>query len=140
MANNIHDNNGEIEDPVLPFETVISDAVLIEMFETAKDKVIKSLESNNFSENMIKHVNGFSKNNYTCGYYQENGLYNLSKKHLPDCLKAYHHNIDSYNTNGPALAAFLKCLNLKFDIICLSDIRKCFFGIIEKSFLTIISI
>ena len=78
MANNIHDNNGEIEDPVLPFETVISDAVLIEMFETAKDKVIKSLESNHFSENMIKHVNGFSKNNYTCGYYQENGLYNLS--------------------------------------------------------------
>ena len=39
MANNIHDNNGEIEDPVLPFETVISDAVLIEMFERAKDKV-----------------------------------------------------------------------------------------------------
>ena len=50
MAINIHDNNDEIEDPVLPFETVISDAVLIEMFETAKDKVIKSLESNNFSK------------------------------------------------------------------------------------------
>ena len=65
MATNIHDNNDEIEDPVLPFETVISDAVLIEMFETAKDKVIKSLESNKFSKNMIKHVNGFSKNNYT---------------------------------------------------------------------------
>ena len=110
MANNIHDNNGEIEDPVLPFETVISDAVLIEMFETAKDKVIKSLESNHFSENMIKHVNEFSKNNYTCGYYQENGLYNLSKKHLPDCLKAYHHNIASFNKNGPALASFLECL------------------------------
>ena len=71
MANNIHDNNGEIEDPVLPFQTVISDAVLIEMFETAKDKVIKSLESNHFSENMIKHVNGFSKNNHTCGYYKK---------------------------------------------------------------------
>ena len=134
MAINIHDNNGEIEDPVLPFETVISDAVLIEMFETAKDKVIKSLESNNFSKNMIKHVNGFSKNNYTCGYYQENGLYNLSKKHLPDCLKAYHHNIASFNKNGPALAAFLKCLNFKFDIICLSEIRKCSVGIIDKEF------
>ena len=46
MAINIHDNNGEIEDPVLPFESVISDAVPIEMFETAKNKVIKSLESN----------------------------------------------------------------------------------------------
>ena len=38
MAINIHDNDGEIEDPVLPFETVISDAVLIEMFETTKTK------------------------------------------------------------------------------------------------------
>ena len=134
MSINNIDNNGEIQEPVLPFESMASDAELIELFESVRDKVIKSLESNNFSKNMIKHVNGFSKNNYTCGYYQENGIYNLSKKHLPDCLKAYHHNIASFNKNGAALSAFLKCLNLKFDIICLSEIRKCTIGIIDKEF------
>ena len=76
MSINNIDNNGEIQEPVLPFESMASDAELIELFESVRDKVIKSLESNNFSKNMIKHVNGFSKNNYTCGYYQENGIYN----------------------------------------------------------------
>ena len=46
---------------------------------------------------MIKHVNGFSKNNYTCSYYQEEGIYNLSQKHLPECLMLYHHNIASFH-------------------------------------------
>ena len=130
----IDTNSNRIEEPVLPFQTIESDARLAEIFESVKDKVINSLEANNFSKNMINHVNGFSQNNYTCGYYQENGTDNLAKKHLPDCLKVYHHNIASFNKNGAALSAFLKCLNFKFDVICLSEIRKCTVGIIDKEF------
>ena len=119
---------------MLPFQNIESDARLAEIFQSVKDKIITSLEANNFSKNMINHVNGFSQNNYTCGYYQENGMDNLAKKHLPDCLKLYHHNIASFNKNGAALSAFLKCLNFKFDVICLSEIRKCTVGIIDKEF------
>ena len=76
----IDNDSDRTEEPVLPFQTIESDARLAEIFESVKDKIISSLEANNFSKNMINHVNGFSQNNYTCGYYQENGLYNLSKK------------------------------------------------------------
>ena len=83
---------------------------------------------------MIKHVNGFSKNNYTCSYYQEEGLFNLSRKHLPDCLKLYHHNISSFQKNSSTLIAFLKSLKIQFDIICLTETRKSHTSIIENEF------
>ena len=83
---------------------------------------------------MIKHVNGFSKNNYTCSYYQEEGLFNLSRKHLPDCLKLYHHNISSFQKNKLTLIPFLKSLKIQFDIICLTEIRKSSIGILVKEF------
>ena len=83
---------------------------------------------------MIKHVNGFSKDNFTCGYYQENSILNLLKRHLPDSLKVYHQNIESFNKNGTELSSYLKCLNFKYDIICLTEIRKTTVGIIDKEF------
>ena len=61
---------------------------------------------------MTKHVSAFSKNNYTCGYFQEESLLNLSQKHLPECLKAFHLNIESFNKNGAELAAYLKSLKI----------------------------
>ena len=42
MAVNNIDNNGEIQEPVLPFESLTSDAELIEILESVKDKVIKT--------------------------------------------------------------------------------------------------
>ena len=44
MSINNIDNNGEIQEPVLPFESMASDAELIEIFESVKDKVIKSMK------------------------------------------------------------------------------------------------
>ena len=101
---------------------------------TNKNKILDDLESNNFSENMLNLVNGFSKDNYTCGYFQEESINNLAKNHLPHCLKIFHLNIVSFNKNGSNLAAYLKCLKFKFDIICLTEIRENNLGIIENEF------
>ena len=43
---------------------------ITEMFETPKNCILERLKNNSFSESMIKLVNGFSKDNYTCSYYQ----------------------------------------------------------------------
>ena len=118
----------------LPFSEIKNTDEIANLYISTKNRINEKLVSNNFSKNMINHVNGFSKNNYTCSYYQEEGLLNLSQKHLPDCLKLYHHNIASFHKNKLALIAFLKCLKLQFDIICLTEIRKCTIGIIEKEF------
>ena len=45
-------------------------------------------------------TNEISKNNYTCGYYDKEGIHNLSNKHTKDSLKIFHCNIESLNSNG----------------------------------------
>ena len=117
----------------LPFHSC-SQFSLSQLFQTGKSKVIESLEANNFSKNMIKHVNGFSKNNYTCGYFEEDSAFNLTKKHLPDSLKVIHVNIDSFSSKGLNLSAYLKCLKFQFNIICLTEIRFSTIGIVQKEF------
>ena len=91
-----------------------------QLSQSRKSKFLDSLESNNFSKNMIKLVNGFSKNNYTCSFFMEEGLNKLTRNHKADCLKVFHYNIESFNTNGPKLSSYLKCLNFEYDIICLT--------------------
>ena len=58
----------------------------------------------------------------------------MLKKHLPDCLKIYHHNIASFNKNGSHLSFYLKYLSINFDIICLTEIGHSSVGIIDKKF------
>ena len=63
----------------LPFHGS-SNYEIIKLFQSEKDLLFERLANNNFSKNMLKHVNGFSKDNYTCGYFQENSIQNLLKK------------------------------------------------------------
>ena len=60
----------------LPFYT-LSSFSLSQLFQTGKSKVLETLEENNFSRNMIKHVNGFSRNNFTCNCLEEESIHNL---------------------------------------------------------------
>ena len=105
-----------------------------EMFETPKNVVFERLKNNSFSENMIKLVNGFSKDNYTCSYYQAESINELSKKHSANSLKVYHNNIESFNKNRTELISNLECLKFQFDIICLTEVRKTSIGIINMVF------
>ena len=117
----------------LPFHNC-SFFAISQLFLTPKEKVLEKLANNDFSNNMIKHANSISNNNYTCNYYDEEGIHNLAKKHLPDSLKIYHANIESFNTKGTELNFFLHCLKFKFDIICLTETRNTTIGIIDKEF------
>ena len=117
----------------LPFHAC-SFFTISQMFRSNKDKMLDKLEDNNFKKNMLEHMSNISKDNYTCGYFDEQGIHNLSKKHKKDSLKMFHANIESFNTNGAHLAIYLKTLNLSFDIICLSEIRNSSIGIIDKEF------
>ena len=117
----------------LPFHSC-SFFTISQLFKSNKDKLLDKLANNNFSNNMIKHANSLSKNNYTCNYYDEESIHDLSKKHLPDSLKIFHANIESFNTRGTELAFYLQCLSLRFDILCLSEIRSSSIGIIDKEF------
>ena len=107
---------------------------IIKLFQSNKGILFEALENNNFSKNMRNCCNGFSRDNFTCGYFQEDSIYNQLKKHLPDCLKIFQLNLASFTKNGSHLSFYLKTLHLKFDIICLTEIRKTNIGIINKEF------
>ena len=83
---------------------------------------------------MIKHVNGFSKNNYTCNYYDDENIKQLTNKHVKDCLKVFHVNIESFASKGNELSTYLSCLNINFDIICITEIRSTTISLINKEF------
>ena len=122
-----------VRSKALPFY-LLSPFALSQLFQTGNSKVLETLKENNFSKSMIKHVNGFSKNNFTCNYYEEESIHKLSTKHMSDCLKVFHVNIESFNSKGNELSAYLKCLKLKFDIICLTEIRSTSLSLINKEF------
>ena len=115
----------------LPFYN-FSPYQIANLYQSKKEILFETLENNNFSRNMLKHVNGFSKDNYTCGYYQEHSIHNLKQKHLPDCLKSFHLSIVSFKKNGILLACYLSCLSIIFIIFGLTEIRLTSIEIIEK--------
>ena len=117
----------------LPFANC-STFFLSQLFLSDKNIVLNKLKANNFTKNMIKHVNGFSKNNYTCNYYDKTSIQNLSRKHLPNSLKIFHQNIESFSANRGELSVFFKCLNISFDIICLTETRHTNIGLTHKDF------
>ena len=117
----------------LPFSNC-SNFMISQLFQTPKNNLLDILRNNSFSENMIKLVNGFSKDNYTCNYYHEASTNELSKKHSVNSLKVFHLNIDSFGKNSTELVANLECLNFSFDIICLTEVRQTTIGIINSVF------
>ena len=92
---------------LLPFASC-SPFLLSQLFQSDKNEVIEKLKANNFTKNMIKHVNGFSKNNYTCNYYDLNNIHDLSLKHNPNGIKVFHLNIESYSANKAELTSFFQ--------------------------------
>ena len=117
----------------LPFHSC-SFFTISQLFKSNKDKTLEKLENNNFAKTMLDHVNDISKNNYTCAYFDEEGIHNLTKKHIKDSLKIFHANIESISSNGTKLTFFLNSLKFNFDIICLTETRATTIGIIEKEF------
>ena len=70
----------------LPFYSCSSFAIS-HLFQTPKNNLLEMLKNNSFSDNMIKLVNGFSKDNYTCNYYNEGNINDLAKNIQPTVSK-----------------------------------------------------
>ena len=117
----------------LPFFYCSQDDIS-QLFTTPKKNLFNRLTNNNFSISMINMVNGFSKDNYTCNYYNSESINQLFKNHHPNSLKAFHLNLESFNTNGDLLKTNLKLLNFEFDILCLTEVRKTSINMIELVF------
>ena len=83
--NNFHD----LADINLPFPKC-SLFFISSQYQTGKKGLIEKLENNNFSKDMIKHVNKFTKDNYSCKYYDKNNINSLKNYHHKSALKVIH--------------------------------------------------
>ena len=103
-------------------------------FQTGKKHLIEKLENNNFSKEMIKHVNKITKDNYSCKYYDNNNINSLKNYHHKSALKVIHININSIGKHGLELKSYLEHLNINYDIIMLTETRETTVGIINMYF------
>ena len=126
---NFHD----IADINLPFPKC-SPFYISSQYQTGKKHLIEKLENNNFSKDMIKHINNFTKDNYSCKYYDENNLNSLKNYHHRSALKVIHLNINSISKRGTELSSYLEYLNINYDIIMLTETRETTVGVINMYF------
>ena len=112
---NIHD----LADASLPFPNC-SPFFITCQYLTDKKHVIQKLENNNFSKEMIKHISKFTKENYSCKYYDKNNINPLINNHHKSALKVFHINISSIGKPGLEPSSYLESLNINYDIIMLT--------------------
>ena len=117
----------------LPFKDC-SPFSISQQFLTGKNILIEKLENNNFTKDMLKYVNEISKDNYKCKYYDADNINVLVNSHHNQALKVMHLNCSSIAKNGIDLSSYLAHLNLKFDIIMLTETRQTTVGIVEFYF------
>ena len=117
----------------LPFKDC-SPFTVSQHYQTSKNHFLERLENNNFTKEMLKHINKLSKDNYKCKYYDSNNIQSLIKSHQESALKAFHVNISSIVKNGLDLTSYLESLKLDFDIIMLTETRQTTTGYIEFIF------
>ena len=126
---NFHD----LADINLPFPKC-SPFFISSQYQTGRKHLIEKLENNNFSKNMIKHITKFTKDNYSCKYYDENNINSLKKRHHSSALKVIHININSISKRGTGLSCYLEYLNINYDIIMLTETRETSVDIINMYF------
>ena len=117
----------------LPFRTLESFFTSC-LFQSSKNSLLEKLENNNFTKEMIEHVNEISKDNYTCKYYDAYNIEKLSKLHLKSALKSIHLNCSSLAKNGPDFVNYLEHLKVNFDIIMLTETRQTTDGFVQFLF------
>ena len=73
---NFHD----LADINLPFLNS-SPFYISSQYQSGKNRLIEKLENNNFSKEMFKNINKFTKDNYSCKYYDKNNINTLKSRH-----------------------------------------------------------
>ena len=78
----------DLADINLPFPKC-SPFLISSQYQTGKKHLIEKTE-NIFSKDMIKHINKFTKDNYSCKYYDKNNLNSLKNYHHTSVLKVIY--------------------------------------------------
>ena len=104
------------------------------MFSPPILNLLEFFNNNNFSNDMFKHVNRISKDNYSCKYYTEKSFSSALRNHKDSPLKNFHTNIRSLQLHSFELYTYLNILKCQFDIIVLTELGKPNIGFVENIF------
>ena len=104
----------------LPFASC-SVAQVQEIFRSDKESFYEIYYGSKFFKDMSDHVNTFTTDNYHCKYYDIDGFNTKFSNIGNSYIKICHLNIRSLPLHIHELAAYLQCLNSKFDIILLTE-------------------
>ena len=107
----------------LPFFSCSNYQIIRECLSTSEN-LLEIFKNNEFASQMKKIIDAFTKDNYTCNYYNHSNLQNVVKAHSENSLKIIHINIRSFETNKFKLFYYLNTLKCKFDIIFLTETGK----------------
>ena len=107
----------------LPFFSCSNYQIIRECLSTSEN-LLEIFENNEFASQMKKIIDAFTKDNYTCNYYNHSNLPNVVNAHSKNSLKIIHINIRSFETNKFKLFYYLNTLKCKFDIIFLTETGK----------------
>ena len=115
--------NNEIFSQYMPFYKC-SDYWIQREYISNTEKFLKTFENNTFTNECRRFIEGLTKDNFSCKYYNENKFNSMIPKHQNSSLKIFHLNIRSLNKHCHVLKAYLSCLNLNFDIILLTELER----------------
>jgi hypothetical protein len=103
----------------LPFSSLSNFQLSLE-FQVAKRKYTELLYDNPLQKKLLQDVPNYMPHNFNCHYHDENSFNELIKNKNPS-LSLLHINLQSSTKNYSLLKAHLSNLNLKFDIIAISE-------------------
>ena len=117
----------------LPFSNC-TDYQVINEFALPIQNLLEKFENNCFSNEMFKHINMITKDNYSCKYYTESSFPSALNQNKISSFKVFHTNIRSLQLHSFELLAYLESLKCKFDVILLTELGKPNIGFVENIF------
>ena len=125
----------------LPFAN-LTNYQIESLFQSTRHEIMTRLEESallNYLKNKSSHNLNHSPNDIACNYYTEDE-FNLRTKSIHGSLSIFHMNIRKLGKHRGALVAYLSCLNMKFDVIILTEVGKdsgCYIDNIFKNYKTV---
>ena len=107
----------------LPFNSCSNYQIIRECLKTSEN-LIEIFKQNEFANQMKQISDTFTKDNYTCDYYNQSSLSKVINVHHESSLKIIHINIRSFEKNKFKLFYYLNTLKCQFDIIFLTETGK----------------
>ena len=106
----------------LPFHS-LTDFELNQLYQSSKNRFQTFYKSHNLIHLLRESLPDHFSQKVDCKYYHID-RFNQNLQDRKPKFSLYHHNIRSLNKHRTELQTFLECLNLKFDVIALTEVGK----------------